>query len=71
MCAISLPSTRVVTFNITPWTIWTTVDTGDAVVGEIRLLVEVLERVEAKKVQVPLISILLEVANLNSERDRS
>jgi hypothetical protein len=45
--------------------------TCDAIVGEIGCLVEALECVEAEKVEIPLVSVLLEVADLESKRERT
>lgn len=66
--AVSLPSTWIIAFDTAPWTIWSAVYTCDAVVGEISFLVEVLESVEAKEVEIPLIGVLLKIADFESER---
>lgn len=46
-------------------------DTRNSIVRKIGLLIEALERVKTKKVEIPLVGILLEVADLNSEREGS
>jgi hypothetical protein len=43
-----------------------TVDTGDLVVGQLVVLVLALESLHAEEVQVPLVSVLLQLAELQT-----
>jgi hypothetical protein len=65
--AIALPSTSISTLDPSPWTVWTTMDTRNAVVRKIRGLIYILESGEAQEVQIPLISILLQITDFESD----
>lgn len=66
-----LPSTRIVALHTAPRTVGTAVNTGNTIVREVRVFIKALERVETDEVEVPLIRILLQVADLESDREGS